>query len=66
MANTREHRYSVSVSWNGNLGNGTSGHREYSRDYDIMTREVVPAYLSESFRRNPVRWAAAPAKKAAS
>jgi hypothetical protein len=24
MANTREHRYAVSLIWNGNLGTGTS------------------------------------------
>ena len=35
MANTREHRYSVSVTWNGNLGSGTSGYRDYSRNYEI-------------------------------
>ena len=35
MANTREHRYAVSLIWNGNLGTGTSGYRDYSRDYEI-------------------------------
>ena len=35
MANTREHRYSVSVTWNGNLGSGTSGYRDYSRNYEL-------------------------------
>jgi hypothetical protein len=28
MANTREHRYAVSLIWNGNLGTGTSGYRD--------------------------------------
>jgi len=35
MANTHEHRYSVSVTWSGNLGIGTSGYRDYSRNYEI-------------------------------
>ena len=35
MANTREHRYAVSITWNGNLGTGTSAYRDYSRDYEI-------------------------------
>jgi hypothetical protein len=35
MANTREHRYAVSLTWNGNLGSGTSGYRDYSRSYEI-------------------------------
>ena len=38
MANTREHRYAVSLIWNGNLGTGTSGYRDYSRDYEIGAR----------------------------
>ena len=35
MANTREHRYAVALTWTGNLGTGTSGYRDYSRDYEI-------------------------------
>ena len=35
MANTREHRYAVSLIWNGNLGTGTSRYRDYSRNYEI-------------------------------
>ena len=35
MANTREHRYSVSVTWTGNLGSGNSGYCDYSRNYEI-------------------------------
>ena len=37
MANTREHRYTVSLTWNGNLGTGTSGYRDYSRNYEIVS-----------------------------
>jgi len=35
MANTSEYRYTVSLTWTGNLGSGTSGYRDYSRDYEI-------------------------------
>ena len=44
MANTDEHRYSVSVTWSGNLGSGTSGYRDYSRDYEIGAdgKAVIP------------------------
>ena len=35
MANTREHRYAVSLTWTGNRGSGTSGYRDYSRSYEI-------------------------------
>jgi organic hydroperoxide reductase OsmC/OhrA len=31
-----EHHYSLTVQWTGNLGDGTSSYRGYSRDHDIM------------------------------
>jgi hypothetical protein len=30
-----EHRYAVSLTSTGNLGSGTAGYRDYSRDYEI-------------------------------
>jgi organic hydroperoxide reductase OsmC/OhrA len=58
MASTREHRYVVSVSWTGNLGSGTSGYRDYTRDYDIAA-ESKPAIRGSSdpaFRGDRSRW----------
>jgi organic hydroperoxide reductase OsmC/OhrA len=58
MASTHEHRYAVSVSWTGNLGRGTSGYRDYSRDYDISA-EGKPAIRGSSdaaFRGDRSRW----------
>ena len=31
-----EHRYSLAVQWTGNLGDGTSSYRSYSRDHDVL------------------------------
>jgi organic hydroperoxide reductase OsmC/OhrA len=31
-----EHRYSLTVQWTGNLGDGTSSYRSYSRDHDVL------------------------------
>ena len=31
-----EHHYSLTVRWTGNLGDGTSSYRGYSRDHDIQ------------------------------
>ena len=42
MANTREHRYVVTVSWTGNRGSGTSGYRDYAPDCE-MAAESKPA-----------------------
>jgi organic hydroperoxide reductase OsmC/OhrA len=31
-----EHRYALTVQWTGNLGEGTSSYRGYSRDHDVL------------------------------
>jgi len=31
-----EHRYSLTVQWTGNRGEGTSSYRGYSRDHDVL------------------------------
>lgn len=31
-----EHRYALAVEWTGNLGDGTSSYRGYSRDHDVV------------------------------
>ena len=55
-----EHKYEVSVQWTGNLGSGTSGYRDYSRDHviaagskpDIAGSSDV-AFLGDAKRWNP-------------
>ena len=58
MANTREHRYAVSLIWNGNLGTGTSGYRDYSRDYEIGAdgKAAIHGSANPAFRGDPSRW----------
>src|SRR5689334_17893072 len=58
MANTREHRYSVSVTWSGNLGSGTSGYRDYSRNYEIGAegKAGIHGSADPAFRGDPARW----------
>ena len=58
MANTREHRYVVSLTWSGNLGSGTSGYRDYSRNYEIGAdgKAVIPGSADPAFRGDRVRW----------
>ncbi|MBY0690091.1 OsmC family protein [Microbacterium marinilacus] len=53
-----EHHYALTATWTGNLGSGTSGYRDYTRD---VTLEVdgKPALLASSdkpFRGDPERW----------
>jgi organic hydroperoxide reductase OsmC/OhrA len=58
MANTHEHRYSVSITWSGNLGSGTSGYRDYSRNYEIGAdgKPVIPGSADPAFRGDRARW----------
>jgi organic hydroperoxide reductase OsmC/OhrA len=58
VASTHEHRYAVAVTWTGNLGSGTSGYRDYARDYEIGA-EAKPIILGSSdpaFRGDRSRW----------
>jgi organic hydroperoxide reductase OsmC/OhrA len=58
MARIREHTYSTTVTWTGNLGTGTSGYRDYDRTTDIAApgRPVLPASSDPLFRGDPARW----------
>ena len=56
----RQHSYEVGVVWTGNLGDGTSTYRGYTRDYDIACegKPVVkgsadPGYLGDAARHIP-------------
>ena len=58
MATTREHRYTVSLTWNGNLGTGTSGYRDYSRNYEIVSngKPAIQGSADPAFRGDRSRW----------
>jgi organic hydroperoxide reductase OsmC/OhrA len=57
-AATRLHHYAVSVRWTGNLGEGTSGYRAYSRDHEVTADgpPAIPGSSDPAFRGNPARW----------
>ncbi|TCO64292.1 OsmC family protein [Actinocrispum wychmicini] len=52
------HTYQVTVTWTGNLGTGTSGYRDFTRDHDIATdgRPTIQASSDPNFRGDPTRW----------
>src|SRR5262249_5635581 len=58
MANTREHRYTVLLTWTGNLGSGTSGYRDYSRDCEIgaEAKPFIHGSADATFRGDRSRW----------
>jgi organic hydroperoxide reductase OsmC/OhrA len=52
--------YSLTITWTGNLGSGTSGYREYSRNHEInaagkpmMPGSSDPHYRGDGSRYNP-------------
>ncbi|MFI6595870.1 OsmC family protein [Nonomuraea sp. NPDC050536] len=55
---SREHRYRATVTWTGNLGEGTSGYRAYSRDHEVSGegKPVLPGTSDPAFRGDPGRW----------
>ena len=52
------HSYAVTVRWVGNLGTGTSGYRDYSRDHLIGAegKADIAGSSDPSFRGDPQRW----------
>ncbi|MEM1261055.1 MAG: OsmC family protein [Pseudomonadota bacterium] len=52
------HRYSLQLTWTGNLGQGTADYRSYSRDYSVSCddKPVLFGSSDPSFRGDPKRW----------
>jgi organic hydroperoxide reductase OsmC/OhrA len=54
----KEHSYSVTVNWTGNLGTGTSGYRAYKRDHEILAdgKPSIPGSSDPAFRGDKSRY----------
>jgi organic hydroperoxide reductase OsmC/OhrA len=54
----REHHYQATVTWTGNLGEGTSGYHSYSRDAEVSAegKPMLPGSSDPAFRGDPKRW----------
>ncbi|MGK5557087.1 OsmC family protein [Actinomadura kijaniata] len=54
----RTHHYEVTVTWTGNNGTGTSGHRDYERSHDVSAdgKPVLAGSSDPAFRGDPARW----------
>ena len=54
----REHRYSVSVTWQGNRGTGTSAYSAYGRDHQIAAegKSPIAGSADPAFRGDRTRW----------
>ena len=56
----KEHIYTLTVTWTGNTGSGTSGYRSYDRSHRISANnkpEILassdPAFRGDKYRYNP-------------
>jgi hypothetical protein len=54
----KRHDYQVSVTWTGNLGEGTASHTAYSRNHDVTggAKPTIPGTADPAFRGDPTRW----------
>ena len=55
-----EHKYSLTIQWTGNTGNGTAGYHSYERSHSILIdgKEEIkassdPAFLGDKTKHNP-------------
>jgi 4-carboxymuconolactone decarboxylase len=57
-AQNREHRYELRIRWTGNLGEGTTGFRDYDRDHEIEANGAppLPGSSDPHFRGDASRW----------
>jgi organic hydroperoxide reductase OsmC/OhrA len=53
-----EHRYSLTATWTGNTGSGTTGYRDYARDVSLQVdgKPEVLASADRPFRGDRTRW----------
>lgn len=54
----RRHSYTVTTTWTGNTGTGTSGYRDYARCHEISSTEKpsIPGSSDPAFRGDRTRW----------
>lgn len=52
------HSFNLSATWSGNLGSGTSGYREYSRDLVLRSpgKEDILGSADKTFHGDATRW----------
>jgi organic hydroperoxide reductase OsmC/OhrA len=54
----RRHSYTVTVTWTGNTGTGTSGYRDYARSHEISSagKPTIAGSSDPAFRGDRSRW----------
>jgi organic hydroperoxide reductase OsmC/OhrA len=54
----RQHSYTITVTWTGNTGTGTSGYRDYQRSHDLSApgKPTIPGSSDPAFRGDSGGW----------
>ena len=52
------HNYTTTVRWTGNLGTGTTGYKDYARNYEISApgKPLIPGSSDPAFRGDAARY----------
>ena len=55
---SRQHRYTLTVEWTGDRGEGTANYRSYDRDHEVRAENAaaIAGSADPAFRGNPSRW----------
>ena len=58
LTNTTDHAYTVTVTWTGNRGTGTSAYREYDRAHEVsaLGKPVLPGSSDPAFQGDRARY----------
>lgn len=58
MPKSKTHQYLTNILWSGNKGEGTSGYRAYSRNFDIQSKgkNIIFASSDPNFLGDPQRY----------
>lgn len=58
MSHEKQHQYTTRTEWTGNLGEGTTNYRAYSRDHLISAegKPAMPGSSDPAFRGDAARW----------
>jgi organic hydroperoxide reductase OsmC/OhrA len=55
----KQHHFQITTTWSGNLGTGTSGYRNYSRNHEVIgpaKTSSIPGSSQPVFRGDPSRY----------
>ena len=58
IGSAKDHSYTVTITWTGNTGQGTTGYRNYERAHEVLVqgKPMIPASADPAFRGDKARY----------